>query len=135
MRVLSRRFLVTTVIGQHALSQGEVRPRRAVRTARCLLNSPRPRVIQEVAGGNPFSCPPVRFGDVIFHILKANAPQAPPTDLDGAQLSTADQAPDEARLHVELFDCLLDCQEAALCGFVCRRFILCPAPDPARLRS
>ena len=116
MRVLSRRFLVTTVIGQHALSQGEVRPRRAVRTARCLLDSPRLRVIQEVAGGNPFSCPPVRFGDVIFHILKANAPQA--TDLDGAQLSTADQAPDEARLHVELFGCLLDCQEAALRGLI-----------------
>lgn len=59
-----------------------------------------------------------------FQVLEADAPQAPPADLDCAQLSTADQAPDEARLHVELFGCLLDCQplgEADYIAEACRR--------------
>lgn len=82
--------------------------------ARCLLDSPRLRVIQGLTGGDVGSCAPVCFGDVVLQVLEADAPQAAAADLDGAQLSAADQLPDEARLYVELFGCLLDCQEAAL---------------------
>lgn len=64
------------------------------------------------------SCAPVCVGDVVFQILEADAPQAAAADLDGAQLSAADQPADEARLHVELFGCLLDSQEAALYRFI-----------------
>lgn len=81
-------------------------------------------VVRETPSGNVRDCAPVRFGDLVFQILKANPPQASPADLNRAQLSTADQPPDEARLHVELFGCLLDCQETALGGLISHCTIL-----------
>jgi hypothetical protein len=75
-------------------------------------------------------CAPVRFGDVVFQILKADAPQAPSADLNGAKLTCLQQCPDLAVGHVEFLGCLLDGQESVLLGFFGHRFILC-AGHPA----
>lgn len=70
--------------------------------------------VYELTGGDAFRSAPVSLSDVVLDVLAADAPLAAATDLNGAEFSGLDEAPDEALLHVQLFGCLLDGQEAAL---------------------
>jgi hypothetical protein len=47
-------------------------------------------LIFEIAGSDVLSGLPVRLADVVFDVLAANAPQAPPTDLKSTQLPHLD---------------------------------------------
>ncbi len=85
MRVLSRRFLVTR---KEKCGHGEQSVLPAVYST-----VPDSASSRRSPSGNVRGCAPVRFGDVVLQILKADAPQAAASNLNRTQFSTADQPP------------------------------------------
>lgn len=81
----------------------------------------------EVSGSDPLGSAAVRLSNEVLDVADPDAPHAPTSDLDSAKLPSPKQGPDLVLVHVQLFGCLRDRQEAQLLRFVGHRIILCVA--------